>query len=116
VILLPPTRIKSVTAKGTQMAYNDLREFIEALDKAGELMRITAPVSADLEIAEITDRVSKLPGSENKALLFENVIGYDMPVLINAQGSMKRMCLSLEVEDLNTIADRIRVFHQAQST
>lgn len=110
MILLPPTRIKPVTKKGTHMAYNDLREFIEALDKAGELMRITAPVSADLELAEITDRVSKLPGSENKALLFENVIGYDMPVLINAQGSMKRMCLSLEVEDLNTIADRIRVF------
>ena len=52
------------------MAYNDLREFIQALDDAGELIRINAPVSTDLEIAEITDRVSKGPAESNKALLF----------------------------------------------
>ena len=92
------------------MAYQDLREFINVLEKKGHLMRIKCEVSADLEIAEITDRVSKLPGSQNKALLFENVKGYDMPVLINAFGSMERMNLALEVDDLNSIADRIRGF------
>lgn len=91
------------------MAYNDLRDFIDVLSRQGELVRVTAPVSADLEIAEITDRISK-SGAGNKALLFTNVKGYDMPVLINTFGSLRRMCLSLEVEDLNSIADRIRGF------
>ncbi|MBS1993689.1 MAG: UbiD family decarboxylase [Cyanobacteria bacterium SZAS LIN-3] len=96
------------------MGYTDLRQFIQDLEKAGELTRITAPVSAHLELAEITDRVSKMPGQANKALLFENVQGYDMPVLINAFGSHKRMCMSLEVDDLNSIADRIRRFIKPQ--
>jgi 4-hydroxy-3-polyprenylbenzoate decarboxylase len=96
------------------MGYTDLRQFIEALDQAGELVRITEPVSAKLELAEIADRVSKLKGQANKALLFENVVGYDMPVLINAFGSHKRMCMSLEVEDLDSIADRIRRFIKPQ--
>lgn len=90
------------------MAYHDLRAFIRALEQEGELMVIKAPVSTDLEIAEITDRVSKMPGSGNKALLFTNVTGYGMPVLINAFGNMKRMCLALETESLDDIADRIR--------
>lgn len=90
------------------MAYTDLREFIDVLDKAGELHRITAPVSCELEIAEITDRVSKSKESTNKALLFTNVKGYDMPVLINLFGSHKRMCMSLEVDNLDDIASRIR--------
>lgn len=90
------------------MAYTDLRAFMRVLEEKGELMRITAPVSAELEIAEITDRVSKMKGNANKALLFTNVNGYDMPVLINAFGSMNRMCLSLETESLDDIAARIR--------
>lgn len=90
------------------MGYNDLRAFIEELDRHGELIRIDARVSADLEIAEITDRVSKATDGSNKALLFTNVEGYDMPVLINAFGSMKRICLALETESLDDIADRIR--------
>ncbi|MBL8084619.1 MAG: UbiD family decarboxylase [Candidatus Obscuribacter sp.] len=91
------------------MAYTDLRDFIDVLSRQGELMRITTEVSADLELAEITDRVSKLKEG-NKALLFTNVKGYDMPVLINAFGSHRRMCLSLEVDNLDSIADRIRSF------
>lgn len=93
------------------MAYIDLRAFVKVLEDNGELVRIKAPVSADLEIAEITDRISKMTGAQaahNKALLFENVKGYDMPVLINAFGNMKRMCLALETESLDDIADRIR--------
>jgi 4-hydroxy-3-polyprenylbenzoate decarboxylase len=90
------------------MAYNDLRAFIKALEQEGELMTIKAPVSTDLEIAEICDRVSKAPGAGNKALLFTNVQGYEMPVLINAFGNMKRMCMALETESLDDIAERIR--------
>ena len=73
------------------MAYADLREFIEALRNDNELYEIDTPVSTDLEIAEITDRVSKSQGAANKALLFNNVEGYDIPVLINAFGSQKRI-------------------------
>lgn len=90
------------------MAYTDLRAFLRILDDHNELMRIKEPVSSDLEIAEIADRVSKSSGQNNKALLFTNVQGYDMPVLINTYGSMKRMCLGLETKSLDDIADRIR--------
>ena len=65
------------------MAFKDLREFIDELEKRGLLKRIKVPVDAELEITEITDRVSKFKDSRNVALLFENVRGYDMPVLMN---------------------------------
>ncbi|WP_366922268.1 menaquinone biosynthesis decarboxylase [Metallumcola ferriviriculae] len=91
------------------MAFRDLQHFIEELDKRGELKRINAPVSNDLEITEITDRVSKDYGP---ALLFENVKGYDMPVLTNAYGSFERMGFSLGVEDLDDIGAEILTFLQ----
>lgn len=87
------------------MAYRNQQQFIDALDKAGELIRIKAYVDPKLEIAEITDRVSKLPGG-GKALLFENT-GYDFPVLMNAYGSEKRMCMALGVTHLNDTASEI---------
>jgi 4-hydroxy-3-polyprenylbenzoate decarboxylase len=90
------------------MSYQDLRAFLKVLEQEGELMTISAPVSCDLEIAEITDRVSKMSDGANKALLFTNVQGYSVPVLINAFGSMKRMCLALETQSLDDIAERIR--------
>jgi len=83
------------------MAYKDLHEFIEILEKEGELKRISTEVDPELEISEITDRVSKAYGP---ALLFENVKGSDMPVLINAFGSIKRMAMSLQVQRLDDIA------------
>ncbi|MBP3721865.1 MAG: menaquinone biosynthesis decarboxylase [Selenomonadaceae bacterium] len=92
------------------MAYKDLREFIEELEKRGELKRITAEVDANLEITEITDRVSKMRGKDNVALLFENVKGYDMPVLMNAFGSYERMALALGADKLDDIGDEIREF------
>ena len=70
------------------MNYFSLREFIDRLESENELIRIQEQVSPILEIAEITDRVSKQPGG-GKALLFENVEGSSMPVLINAFGSKK---------------------------
>lgn len=85
------------------MIYHSLREFIERLEFDNELVRIREQVSPVLEIAEITDRVSKQPGG-GKALLFENVEGSAMPVLINAFGSAKRMNAALGVHDIEKIA------------
>lgn len=84
------------------MAYKDLHHFIDSLEAAGQLQRIKTFVDPHLEIAEITDRVSKSPHA-NKALLFENT-GTDFPLLINSMGSYKRMCLALGVETLDDCA------------
>ena len=94
------------------MAYKSLQHFVEVLERQGELVRIKEPVSPYLEITEITDRVSKKFGP---ALLFENVPGYDMPVLMNAFGSMKRMCLALEVGSLEEISAEILSFLEAEA-
>src|ERR1700754_437018 len=87
------------------MAYRNQQEFIQALEKAGELVRIKTFVDPKLEIAEITDRISK-SGNGGKALLFENT-GYDFPVLMNAYGSEKRMCMALGVHHLDDTAREI---------
>ena len=87
------------------MAYRNQQEFIKALEKEGELLRIRTYVDPKLEIAEITDRISK-SGNGGKALLFENT-GYDFPVLMNAYGSEKRMCMALGVHHLNDVAKEI---------
>lgn len=103
------------------MAYNDLREWIAALERAGELKRIKAPVSADLEITEITDRVSKWGprngrGAGGPALLFENLIGRPgHQVLINQFGSEKRMNLALGTDSFEQITERIRQFMDVKS-
>lgn len=86
------------------MAYSSLRDFVKDLENAGELKRIKAKVSPDLEITEITDRVSK---TEGPALLFENVEGSEMPLLINAFGSYQRMAIAFGVETLEEVADEI---------
>lgn len=87
------------------MAWKNQQQFIEALEKAGELVRIKTYVNPQLEIAEITDRISK-SGGGGKALLFENT-GYDFPVLMNAYGSEKRMCMALGVNHLDDVAREI---------
>ncbi len=86
------------------MAYNSLQEFVQVLEREGELKRITYPVKAELEITEIADRVMK---SSGPALLFENVVGKEIPVLINAFGSLKRMAMALGVDDVEEIAREI---------
>jgi 4-hydroxy-3-polyprenylbenzoate decarboxylase len=87
------------------MAYRNQQHFIETLEKAGELLRIKTYVDPRLEMAEITDRMSKQPGG-GKALLFENT-GYAFPVLMNAYGSEKRMCMALGVLRLDAVAKEI---------
>ena len=87
------------------MAYRNQQHFIDTLEKEGELLRIKTFVDPKLEMAEITDRMSKQPGG-GKALLFENT-GYDFPVLMNAYGSEKRMCLALGVRHLDDVAKEI---------
>ena len=86
------------------MAYRNLREFLRKLEKAGELKRIRAEVNVDLEIAEITDRVSKAVGP---ALLFERPKGYGIPVAINLLGSPSRMNLALEADSPDQVAERL---------
>lgn len=89
------------------MVYASLREFISRLEGADELLRIKQPLSSDLELTEICDRVCKSAGG-NRALLFENVDDGRFPVLMNAFGSKKRMAWALGVDDVEEIAGRIR--------
>ena len=88
-------------------AFRDLRDFVAQLETAGRLRRVSVPVSRDLEIAEITDRVSKSPAEGNVALLFETVEGFDMPVLVNAFGAADRMAAALGVGHLDELGERV---------
>ena len=106
------------------MAYDDLRDWIKALDRAGELKRVRTEVDPILEVAEIADRISKSrvadknqPGAVGgRALLFENLKGYPgAQLLINQFGSARRMRLALEVDALAEIAERIRAFMDVKS-
>src|SRR6202158_5728112 len=105
---------------GGILAYDDLRDWIQALDRAGELKRIRTEADPILEIAEITDRVSKSKDRQGtvggKALLFENLKGHPgSRLLINQFGSARRMRLALEVDMLDEIAERIRGFMDVKS-
>jgi 4-hydroxy-3-polyprenylbenzoate decarboxylase len=86
------------------MAYDDLRQFISALEKHGELKRIPFEVDPHLEITEFADRSVKRGGP---AFLFEKPKGSDVPVLINAFASMRRMEIALEVASVEEVAGRI---------
>ena len=87
------------------MTFTNLSEFIQALEKNGELIRIQASVDPVLEIAEICDRVSKQKGG-GKALLFENT-GTQFPVLINAYGSYNRICTALGINQLDEVGQQL---------
>ena len=86
------------------MAHQDLRDFIKALERAGELKRIPFEVDPRLEITEFADRAVKQGGP---ALLFEKPTGSKIPLLINAFASERRMQIALGVEDVREIAARI---------
>lgn len=89
------------------MAYKDLQDYLKTLDKHKELKRIEQELDPQLEIAEITDRVSKRYGP---ALLFNSPKGSEFPVLTNAFGSFKRMHLALGVDDLEEMALQVETF------
>jgi 4-hydroxy-3-polyprenylbenzoate decarboxylase len=93
------------------MAYDDLRDFVRALEKNNELKRISLEVDPHLEITEFADRSVKHGGP---ALLFEKPKGSSVPVLINAFASMRRMELALEVDSVQQVADRITEYLQMQ--
>jgi len=90
----------------SNMAYRDLRAFLNRLEERGDLHRVRAEVDPILEITEITDRMCKSPGG-GKALYFEKVKGSAYPVVTNIFGSFERICLALEISHLDDVAHRI---------
>jgi 4-hydroxy-3-polyprenylbenzoate decarboxylase len=99
------------------MAFDSFRDFVNALDKAGELKRISQPVATELEITEIADREMKLPGG-GKALLFEkptvNGVLSPFPVAINTLGSHKRMAMSMGANSVDEVANELGALMKAK--
>src|SRR3982751_1372223 len=99
------------------MAYGSFRQFLEALDRAGELKRISVPVDTDLVISEWANREMKSPGG-GKALLFEqpvvNGAVAKFPVAINTMGSQKRVSLALRVNEIEDVAQEIQLILKAK--
>ena len=99
------------------MAFDSFRDFVNALDRAGELKRISQPVATELEITEIADREMKLPGG-GKALLFEkptvNGVVSPFPVAINTLGSHKRMAMSMGAESVDEVANELGALMKAK--
>src|SRR5450432_112340 len=99
------------------MAFDSFRYFVNALDRAGELKRISQPVATELEITEIADREMKSPGG-GKALLFEkptvNGTASSFPLVINTMGSQKRMALALGLEHVDDLMRQMELILKAK--
>src|SRR6201984_288672 len=99
------------------MAYRSFRQFLDTLEKAGELKRIAIPVDTELLIAEWADREMKSPGG-GKALLFEHPIvdgkKSKFPVAINTMGSRRRMAMALQISDVEDVAREIQLILKAK--
>src|SRR6476469_55817 len=99
------------------MAYASFSQFLEALDQAGELLRISTPVETDLVIAEWADREMKSPGG-GQELLFEQPLiegkVSKFPVATNTMGSEKRMALALGIGSIGDIAQEIQLILKAK--
>ncbi len=99
------------------MAFESFRDFIEQLDRAGELIRITQPVATELEITEMADREMKKPGG-GKALLIEkptvNGVVSPFPVAINTMGSHKRMAMSMGANSVDEVAAELGALMKAK--
>ena len=99
------------------MAFDSFRDFVNALDRAGELKRIAQPVATELEITEIADREMKSPGG-GKALLFEkptvNGVVSPFPVAINTLGSHKRMAMSMGADSVDEVANELGALMKAK--
>src|ERR1700757_2012574 len=102
-----------------EVGYADLREFVKRLEKEGELRRVKAEVDPVLEVTEVVQRAQAMAGPKGNpggmALLFEKPRGSRYPLLINAFGSIRRMELAFEVEELDDVAARIRGFLDMQT-
>ncbi|GGM14211.1 menaquinone biosynthesis decarboxylase [Deinococcus aerophilus] len=101
----PGTVAPRFPAYAPAMAFPDIQSFMRLLEDRGELLRVSVPVSHDLEITEIADRLVKKGGP---ALLFENVRGSDFPVAIGLMGTRERTALALGVDDLDDLAAKVR--------
>ena len=99
------------------MAFDSFRDFVNALDRAGELKRVSQPVATELEITEIAGREMKSPGG-GKALLFEkptvNGVVSPFPVAINTLGSHKRMAMSMGAESVDEVANELGALMKAK--
>src|SRR6266700_4053010 len=99
------------------MAYRSFRQFLDALEQASELKRVTVPVDTELLVAEWADREMKSPGG-GKALLFEQPIvdgkKSEFPVAINTMGSRRRMAMALQVSDVEDVAREIQLILKAK--
>ena len=84
------------------MEYSDLRDFIDFLESRGELVRISQPIDPNLEMTEISDRTLQAGGP---ALLFENPVGSDIPVLCNLFGTPERVALGMGQEDVGALRE-----------
>lgn len=85
--------------------YKNLSSYIEELKKEGQLLEISAPVSTELEIAEIIDRISKSEGG-GKALMFHNT-GTEFPIAANTMGSERRMAMALGLDELGDLTQKV---------
>src|SRR6266404_64113 len=99
------------------MAFDSFRDFLSALEKSGELIRVTEPVATELEITELADRQMKSPGG-GKALLFEKptIDGKisQFPVAINMMGSERRMARALGLDSIDEIAHQMQLILKAK--
>ena len=99
------------------MAYRSTVEFIAALEKAGELVRVPFPVATELEITAWADREMKSPGG-GKALLFEkptvNGVVSSFPLAVNTMGSRARMALALGIADVDELMQQMRLILKAK--
>ena len=99
------------------MPFDSFRDFVNALEQAGELRRISQPVATELEITEIADREMKQPGG-GKALLFEkptvNGVVSPFPVAINTMGSWKRMAMSMGANSVDDVANELGALMKAK--
>ncbi len=97
-------RFNTTAGSATAVAFDSLGDFLDTLERQGELLRIRAPISRDLEIAELTSQVHRAGGP---ALLFENVTGASMPVVTNVLGTARRVAAALGATDLREVAERV---------
>jgi 4-hydroxy-3-polyprenylbenzoate decarboxylase len=99
------------------LAYASFSAFVDALDKAGELRRITGPVATELEITELADREMKSPGG-GRALLFTqptiNGVVSRFPLAINTMGSHRRMALALGLDSVDDLAHQMQLILKAK--